>query len=231
MASSVKWLIARGTAGSAEEDTPHRQSVEFRALPSSWYRSPSLYELERRAIFSKKWLLITHKMRFSSPGDSFLFQQAGLSFTLCLNREGNLNGFKMEQQGLLPVHVHIDKLGFIWVNLEATPTPTIPWEEDFDQIDTQERFNRFDFTQYKFDHTWSMHGDYNWKALADNYNECYHCTVAHPDVANMADLSLYSTISKASHVQHFYTPKEGKEDSDVKNCSTFYFPNSCMTIS
>ncbi|KAJ5610170.1 Rieske domain protein [Penicillium lagena] len=280
MASSVKWLIGRGTASKTEEDTPRRQSAEFRALPSSWYRSPSLYELERRAIFSKKWLLITHKMRFANPGDFFLFQQAGFSFILCLNRDGNLNGFhnicrhraypvvtevegnakifsckyhgwsyglngklakaprfdklagfNKEQHGLLPVHVHIDKIGFVWVNLEAAPSPTVSWEEDFDEVDTQERFDRFDFTQYKFDHTWNMHGDYNWKALADNYNECYHCTVAHPDVANVADLSLYSTISKAGHVQHFYTPKEGKEDSDVKNCSTFYFPNSCMTVS
>jgi hypothetical protein len=31
-------------------------------------------------------------------------------------------------------------------------------------------------------HTWDMEGDFNWKILADNYNECYHCQVAHPDI-------------------------------------------------
>lgn len=29
-------------------------------LPSSWYRSDAIYQLERRAIFSKKWLFLCH---------------------------------------------------------------------------------------------------------------------------------------------------------------------------
>ena len=139
--------------------------------------------------------------------------------------------FKKENQSLFPVHVHIDALGFVWVNLEASSTPTIAWEDDFDGVDRQERFQKFDFTQYKFDHTWSMEGDYNWKTLADNYNECYHCAVAHPDVAKITDLTYYYTVSTASHIQHFSRPKEDKVDEDIKNASTYYFPNSCMTVS
>lgn len=250
-----------------------------KALPSSWYRSPEMYELERRAIFSKKWLLTTHKLRFTKPGDFFRFEQAGFSFVLCLDREGKLNGFhnicrhrafplvhedegnvkilackyhgwsyglngklakaprfddvpgfEKENQSLFPVHVHIDALGFVWVNLDSSPTP-IPWDQDFEGVDTQERFKAFDFTKYKFDHTWHMDGDYNWKTLADNYNECYHCAIAHPDVANLADLSLYYTVSKAGHIQHFARVKEDKKDEDIKNASTYYFPNACMTVS
>ncbi|KAJ5585577.1 uncharacterized protein N7459_005377 [Penicillium hispanicum] len=250
-----------------------------KALPASWYRSPELYELERRAIFSRRWLLITHKLRFTKPGDFLRFEQAGFSFFLCLDREGKINGFhnicrhrafplvsedegnarifsckyhgwsyglggklskaprfddvpgfQKENQSLLSLHVHIDTIGFVWVNLDSSTSP-VPWEEDFAGVDTQDRFQDFDFNQYRFDHTWHMNGDFNWKTLADNYNECYHCTVAHPDVANLADLSYYHTVSKAGHIQHFSRPKQDKADEDIHNASTYYFPNACMTVS
>lgn len=250
-----------------------------KALPASWYRSEEMYELERRAIFSKKWILITHKLRFQKPGDFLRFHEAGFSFFLCQDRQGSINGFhnicrhrafplvnedegnvkilsckyhgwsyglngnlakaprfddvegfEKENQSLLPVHVHIDALGFIWVNLDSSPTP-VPWEEDFKGVDTQDRFQKFDFSNYRFDHTWHMDGDYNWKTLADNYNECYHCTVAHPDVAYLTDLSHYYTVSKPGHIQHFARPKEDKVDEDIQNASTYYFPNACMTVS
>lgn len=64
-----------------------------KALPASWYYSPEIYQLERRAIFSKRWILVTHKLRFTKPGDFLRFEEAGFSFVLCLDREGNLNGF------------------------------------------------------------------------------------------------------------------------------------------
>ncbi|KAJ5240244.1 hypothetical protein N7468_004863 [Penicillium chermesinum] len=276
MAAAVASLFGyKSSQGGTQEKT---DSEVPRALPASWYRSPEMYELERRAIFSKKWILVTHKLRFNKPGDFLRFEEAGFSFVITKDREGKLNGFhnicrhrafplinedqgnvkilsckyhgwsyglngklakapkfddvpgfKKEEQSLFPVHVHEDALGFIWVNLD-TDKP-IPWEEDFKGVDTQERFKNFDFTQYKFDHTWGMTGDYNWKTLADNYNECYHCTVAHPDVANLADLSYYYTVSTPGHIQHFSRPLADKVDEDIQNASTYYFPNACMTVS
>ncbi|KIX08586.1 uncharacterized protein Z518_03242 [Rhinocladiella mackenziei CBS 650.93] len=238
-----------------------------------------MYELERRAIFSKKWLLVTHRLRFTKAGDFLRLEEAGYPFVLCLDKEGKINGFhnicrhrafpvvtddtgnakifackyhgwsyglngklakaprfdtvptfQKENHSLFPIHVHVDAVGFIWVNLDASPTP-VPWEDDFKSVDTQERFRSFDFSQYKFDHTWEMQGEYNWKTLADNYNECYHCQVAHPDVAKLADLSYYYTVSKPGYIQHFSRPQQGKEHEDIKNVSTYYFPNACMTVS
>ena len=65
----------------------------------------------------------------------------------------------------------MDRLGFVWVNLEATPEPSTPWREDFAGVDEQPRLRHFDLSEYHFDHQWEMMGDYNWKTLADNYNE------------------------------------------------------------
>ena len=38
------------------------ETTATRALPGNWYKSKDMYELERRAIFARKWQLITHKV-------------------------------------------------------------------------------------------------------------------------------------------------------------------------
>lgn len=81
MASLVNW--AMGTTIKEEED-PEKSTK--RGLPALWYRSPELYQLERRAIFSKKWILVTHKSRFNDPGDYLRITEAGFSFILILDR-------------------------------------------------------------------------------------------------------------------------------------------------
>lgn len=68
-------------------------------------------------------------------------------------------------------HVHLDTHGFIWVNLGAGEQPEIPWDRDFKDIDLQPRFKDFNCEDCAFDHTWRMDGPYNWKILADDYNE------------------------------------------------------------
>jgi phenylpropionate dioxygenase-like ring-hydroxylating dioxygenase large terminal subunit len=65
----------------------------------------------------------------------------------------------------------VDKLGFVWINMDANETPTTSWEELFGTVDEQPRLQKFDMSNYTFDHQWEMTGDYNWKTLADNYNE------------------------------------------------------------
>lgn len=81
-----------GLGGRAPEPVVENKSA-VRALPSSWYTSQEMYELERRAIFSRKWQMITHKMRFTQPGDFLKFEIAGYEFVLCLDRKGEINGF------------------------------------------------------------------------------------------------------------------------------------------
>lgn len=79
--------------------------------------------------------------------------------------------FDKDANGLFKVHVHIDKRGFVWVNLDGGDKPSVPWKSDFDGADTQPRLGIFNMNDYTFDHAWDMHGDYNWKTLVDNYNE------------------------------------------------------------
>lgn len=64
-----------------------------RALPASWYTSPEMFQLERRAIFSRKWLLTTHTMRFAKTGDWLRYNIAGSSFLLVRDKDDTIKAF------------------------------------------------------------------------------------------------------------------------------------------
>lgn len=125
---------------------------------------------------------------------------SGVSFTDKMGKSGwsySLNGklakaprfdtvesFDKAKNDLYPIHTHIDALGFIWVNLEAAKVPSAAWTDDFGGVDLQPRLAQFEMAEYTFDHAWSMVGDYNWKTLADNYNEVRN----HSSHRSMADM-------------------------------------------
>nr|OQO28039.1 hypothetical protein B0A51_02840 [Rachicladosporium sp. CCFEE 5018] len=86
-AGTIIWrYFSRQPVDTASKEVP-------RSLPASWYRGEALYELERRAIFSKDWILLTHDIRFVTPGEYQQFNVAGYSFFLVRDREGKINGF------------------------------------------------------------------------------------------------------------------------------------------
>jgi phenylpropionate dioxygenase-like ring-hydroxylating dioxygenase large terminal subunit len=249
-----------------------------RGLPASWYRSPEMYQLERRAIFSKSWILLTHSLRFTQHGDYMSFTQANISFFLVQDRDGNINGFHntcrhraypvvqersgtasilsckyhgwsygfkgnlskaprfdtvkdfdKSQHGLFPIHVFVDKAGFVWVNLQAGE-PDVKWEDDFNGIDKEPKMQEVQFTEeFTFDHYWEMDVDANWKALVDNYNECYHCPTSHPLIAGVSDLTKYRVEPNAGYMEHHITNKD-QGDSQFRRSITFSYPNTSVTV-
>lgn len=80
-------------------------------------------------------------------------------------------GFDPAANGLWTLRVHVDKLGFVWCNMD-TSEGGITWEEQFGQSQEQQRLQGVDMEKYEFSHSWGMEDcAYNWKALLDNYNE------------------------------------------------------------
>lgn len=251
-----------------------------RALPANWYTSQEMYELERRAIWSRKWLIMTHQVRFKESGDFLRYKIAGFDFIIARDRSGKisafhnvcrhraypvieqdqgtakifscryhgwsygLNGklakapgyqdlptFDKSENGLLPIHTKVDVNGFVWVNLDGQAEPEISWEEDFDGVDKQDRFQEFDFGNYEFDHIWEINADYNWKIAADNYNECYHCKTTHPDIVAVANLATYDVHPKAAHIQHDASTTATQRANGLNIASTYYWPHASMTVS
>ncbi|KAH0148428.1 ISP domain-containing protein, partial [Aureobasidium melanogenum] len=274
MASFLSYFNRRDSGNTTK---PALDKQPVRALPASWYTSPDMYELERRAIFSRRWLLITHKLRLTKPGDFLRYDVAGFQFVLAKDRQENINGFHnicrhraypvvekqegtarifacryhgwsyglngklakapsyqelegfdKEANGLLPVHVHVDRNGFVWVNMDAKAEPEIAWEDNFDGVDVQSRYDSINFENYVFDHKWEMDGPYNWKILADNYNECYHCPTTHPDIPALADLEAYHVNTTANHIQHEVASTPEQVATGMTVIPTYYFPNASV---
>ncbi|KAJ5581236.1 hypothetical protein N7450_007537 [Penicillium hetheringtonii] len=218
-----------GTTPAAPVEDAKENKTPIRALPAPWYTSQAMYDLERRAIFSRKWLLTTHKARVPNPGDWVRYDAAGYEFVVAKDHQGEIKAFLSDQ--LSPVHVHLDRNGFVWVNLDASETPEVAWKDDFEGADEQPRFQYYNFDEYNFDHTWDMEGDFNWKILADNYNECYHCQVAHPDIPTIADLNSYYVKPKDGHIQHYGAPREDQIAKGFRIATTYFWPNASFNIS
>jgi phenylpropionate dioxygenase-like ring-hydroxylating dioxygenase large terminal subunit len=271
--NKTKLHITSEVFNSGDYDTP------VRALPSTWYTSPEMYELEKRAIFSKKWLLLTHKNRLAEGGDWMKFNSAGYEFIVTHDRKGNfhafhnvcrhrafpvvqggdkgnafmfsckyhgwsyalngnlakapnyeqLEGFDKKQNGLLRIHLKLDNFGFIWVNLDASDDPE-PWNKEFDGIDQQERLKNVNWDDFVLDNEYSMEGDYNWKILADNFNECYHCPTTHPDLPTLADLSAMQIDTGKSWIKHSSVRSKEQEEGGLGLASTYLYPNASVVV-
>ena len=214
-----------GTSAAPAKD----EKKPTRALPASWYTSQDMFELERRSIFSRKWLLTTHKHRVPNAGDWVEYDVAGYGFSIIKDHEGSIKA--LHNNDLSPIHLHIDRNGFIWVNLDAGEVPEVAWKDDFDGVDEQPRFEHYNFEDYVFDHTWDMEGDFNWKILADNYNECYHCQVAHPDIPTIADLNSYYVKTKDGHIQHYGASRPDQIAKGFRIATTYFWPNASFNVS
>ncbi|KAL4795619.1 Rieske [2Fe-2S] iron-sulfur domain-containing protein [Aspergillus venezuelensis] len=77
--------------GKAQSDTA--KPILEGNLPASWYTEPLFYQFERRAIFSKHWLLTTHRLRLPEVGSYLRFEIAGFDFLLIKNKEGKIQAF------------------------------------------------------------------------------------------------------------------------------------------
>lgn len=269
----------KGYFGLSKPNALEKDLTSVRALPAPWYTSQEMYELERRAIFSRKWLCTTHKARLSSDGDWLRYEVAGFEFIVCRDHKGEIHAFHnvcrhrafpivTKEQGnsfmfsckyhgwsyalngnlakapgyqdlpcfdksknnLFRIHTHIDTNGFIWVNLDGKKTPEVAWTDDFEGCDTQERYRDYDFDNYIFDHKWEMDGEYNWKILADNYNECYHCSTAHPDIPTIANLNTYRVETKGGSIYHFGNPTQDQIEQGFQVAATYFFPNASLNV-
>ncbi|KAJ5622975.1 Aromatic-ring-hydroxylating dioxygenasealpha subunit [Penicillium lividum] len=62
-------------------------------LPEGWYHSPEVFELERRALFSKSWVYLAHITQFTKPGAYQSFDIAGFPVFLIRGKDDKIRAF------------------------------------------------------------------------------------------------------------------------------------------
>ncbi|KAK4544577.1 hypothetical protein LTR36_004149 [Oleoguttula mirabilis] len=62
-------------------------------FPADWWTSTKLFQLEKRAIFSKTWLHVCHSSLLKKPGDYRTFNFADFAFVIILGKDGQLRAF------------------------------------------------------------------------------------------------------------------------------------------
>lgn len=67
--------------------------AQAETIPSDWYHSKSIYELEKEALFSSHWQLACHKNELSEPGDVYTLEVAGNPLLLVRESEDKINAF------------------------------------------------------------------------------------------------------------------------------------------
>lgn len=207
-----------------------------RCLPASWYTSQDMYELERKAIFTRRWLLITHSHRLKEAGDWLHYDVVNIDFVLYRHSDGEIYGVRdacdlNDITDNASIHIHLDHNRFIWVNLDEKETPAIAWDDLFEGIDQQDRYKGLNIDDYEFDHSWQMEGPYNWKIASDNYNECYHCLTTHPDLVALTDLHAYYVEPAHGWIKHFVATKPEQEARGLRVHPTYFYPSTSMNIS
>ena len=70
--------------------------------------------------------------------------------------------------------------GFVFVNLHHEPTPLV---EQLGPI--PDRVRRYPLADLRRSRTFRYEVAANWKVLAENYNECYHCGPVHPGLCDL----------------------------------------------
>jgi phenylpropionate dioxygenase-like ring-hydroxylating dioxygenase large terminal subunit len=93
--------------------------------------------------------------------------------------------FDLDGLGLAPVR--LDRWGpFLFVNPDRSAGPLA---ETLGDVPAQVAELGLDVDALRFHHrsAWTVHA--NWKVVAENFLECYHCAVAHPGFTALVDVS------------------------------------------
>jgi choline monooxygenase len=122
--------------------------------------------------------------------------------------------------------------GFVYVNLDQTARPLCRqagdlgreierWAPDIAQLTHAKRL------------TYDVRS--NWKNVIDNFLECYHCHIAHPEFVDLVDMATYEVKTYGVWSSHF--AEAGKHENaayDVSGATVndhavwWLWPNTCL---
>ncbi len=121
-------------------------------------------------------------MRFQCPYHAWIYDLEGK--LVRAKHTEDLDDFSFDEFGLVSVRMETWQ-GFVFVNLSAEAPPLVEWLGDLPP-----HLARFDFSGLRSAHEVTYEVDANWKFIAENYSECYHCPGIHPQLNKLTPYDL-----------------------------------------
>lgn len=216
--------------------TPHR------TLPASYFTSEEIYQLERRAIFSKCWLGVCH-ISCLVAGEPHEDEIAGYPFTVVMDAGGAVSAYRghgVKFSERVPIHVCVSDPGdFVLVNFDEAEQPVSFADSHRGILDV---LKQFDFGGFDYQTEYAWEGAFNWKTFIDGYQECYHCQIGHPLLARDYKLDSYvvACYEGAGWARHQVDRKDQAESSSssaggansgsADGAWLYIFPNLLLNI-
>ena len=122
-------------------------------------------------------------VRFQCPYHAWIYDLDG-SLVRAKHTE-DLEDFSFASSGLQGI-LAATWQGFVFLNLGGRPV--MPLEDQLG--DLEEHMRRFDFARLRSAKRIEYEVDANWKFIAENYSECYHCPGVHPQLNKLTPYDL-----------------------------------------
>jgi len=140
-------------------------------------------------------------------------------------------GFDRDALGLVPVAVEV--FGpFVFVNPD---TGAAPLAAALGDLPAHLAEGGIDVDAMRF-HSRAESDDYacNWKICVENFLECYHCSVAHPALAQVLDVSAdaYALAAQGALASQFGRPRERGDEARAVAHGQFHllFPGTVVNV-
>jgi Rieske 2Fe-2S family protein len=121
-------------------------------------------------------------VRFQCPYHSWIYDLDGS--LIRAKHTDDLDDFAFEDYGLAQVRLDTWQ-GFIFLNLDPAAAPLRAQLSDL-----VEHWERFDFSTLRRAKRIEYDVKANWKFIAENYSECYHCPGVHPQLNKLTPYDL-----------------------------------------
>ena len=174
-----------------------------------------------------------HASVLSCPYHAWTYELDG-RLRAARNTDGMAN-FDRKNFALKPVQVELF-CGFVFVNLDPQATSL---KSQTQGLEDEIRHYCPQVDEFVFAHRHTYEVESNWKVLADNFLECYHCHTAHKDFVDLVDMESYRSHVRgiySSHVSNAARSTDNsayafeKGDVDFGYAGWFLWPNLTIWV-
>jgi len=160
-----------------------RQPYRSASLPPGRaYHDPGIFEFERRDWWRREWVCVGREEEAPEPGSTFRVPFDHDELVVSRWDDGVLRAMTVHEPESPKAETW---QGFIFVSFDPASPPLVEWLDDL-----ADHLERFDFSSLRAAHRVEYDVAANWKLIAENYSECYHCPGVHPQLNRLTPYDL-----------------------------------------